>query len=102
MEDILEWIAHFQHATHTFTNGCCYWFAYLLQAEFNATIWYAPIQGHFVGKIHEQFYDVNGVFTPCTEDATRMIMWDTLQQTDPLWAQRIARDCIHFKERDEK
>lgn len=98
MNKILQWISHFKGASQTLTNGCCYWFAYLLQAQFGATVWYAPIQGHFVGEINGVFYDANGVFTPCEQDETKMLTWHDIQTSDPLWAEHIARDCIHFQE----
>jgi hypothetical protein len=100
MNQILNWIKHFEGAKHTFLNGCCYWFAYLLHSHFQATIWYAPVQGHFVGEINGVFYDVNGIFTPCPQDSTRMLQWEELQQIDPLWASHIIRDCINFEECD--
>ena len=100
MHNILQWITHFKGAAYTMTHGCCYWFAYLLQAQFNAEIWYAPVQGHFVGKINNIFYDANGVFTPCSQDISKMLSWDELKQIDPIWASHITRDCINFEERD--
>ncbi|MBQ8806306.1 MAG: hypothetical protein IJZ68_07635 [Bacteroidaceae bacterium] len=100
MEKILHWISHFKGAAYTLTNGCCYWFAYILQAQFGATIWYAPVQGHFVGEIDGIFYDANGVFTPCPQDEHKMLTWEAAQQMDPLWALHITRDCINFEERD--
>lgn len=93
MNKILNWISHFKDAKQTFSNGCCYWFAYMLNARFGATIWYAPIDGHFVGEINDKFYDINGVYTPNEE----MIKWDDIQISDPLWASRIKRDCINFE-----
>lgn len=100
MEEILHWIQYFYSARHTFTNGCCYWFAYLLKAEFGATIWYAPIEGHFVGEIDGVLYDVNGVYRPSAQDADKMLKWEALKAQDSLWAKHIERDCIHFKECD--
>ena len=100
MQHILNWISHFKGAEHTFTNGCCYWFAYFLHTQFQATIWYAPIIGHFVGAVDGVFYDINGVFTPTGKDIAAMLTWDELQQTDPTWAKHIMRDCINFEERD--
>ena len=100
MTNILNWIQHFKGASHTLTNGCCYWFAFLLHSQFNATIWYAPICGHFVGEINGVFYDANGVFTPCIKEQQAMLTWDKLKDTDPLWAAHITRDCINFEERD--
>lgn len=98
MNTILQWISHFKGAAYTFTNGCCYWFAYILQEHFGATIWYAPVQGHFVGEINGIFYDANGVYTPPINE--RMITWEEIQILDPLWAKHITRDCVNFEKSD--
>lgn len=100
MQKVLNWIQNFEGASHALANGCCYWFAYLLHAHFGATIWYAPICGHFVGEINGVFYDANGIFTPCDKDKNFMLTWEDLQHADPLWASHITRDCINFEECD--
>lgn len=90
--EILRWIEGFHDAQITFTTRCCYWFAYLLHKRYGAEIYYAPILGHFVGKIDDTYYDVTGEFVPAENE--NMLSWDYIQQTDPLWAKRLVKYCV--------
>ena len=60
---ILDFIRHFKDAEFTFLNGCCYWFCYILTARFGGITLYEPVEGHFIQKIGDAFYDVRGEVT---------------------------------------
>lgn len=75
-----------------FTNGCCYWFAYVLFARFfadGAEIVYDPIDGHFGTRIYGRVFDITG-------DVTDDHMWVAFDDIDAEQKLRITRDCINF------
>lgn len=48
----------------TFTGGYCYWFAVILAERFSGgQILYEPVEGHFVTKIANRYYDIRGDVT---------------------------------------
>lgn len=92
MEDIvLGFIKNFCDAQETFLNGCCYWFAVIMQTRFDAEIYYDIVNNHFVSKIRNKFYDVSG------EVCGNYVPWASYQETDPIHFARIERDCIYKK-----
>ena len=74
-------------------DGNCYYFAKILTARFpELCIYYLPVQGHFVAGQDNIFYDSTGEVTLWENE--KPIKWDTLKDQDPLYAFRVARDCI--------
>ena len=47
----------------TFSYGYCYYFALILKSRFNGNILYDMEEGHFVIKISQYIYDINGDVT---------------------------------------
>lgn len=75
----------------TFTQGCCYWFAYILHCRFsNSIIMYDPVINHFVVKIEDRLYDITGDVT----GEYNVVRWSTYP--DESEKRRIIRDCIKF------
>ena len=77
-----------------FTCGCCYWFAYVLEARFRnqygAYIVIDYTANHFATRIGARVYDITG-------DVTDKYTWEPWQACgDPLFRKRIAEDCIMF------
>lgn len=74
-----------------FTNGCCYWFAYIIKGRFDeAKIMYDSINNHFGTMINDRVYDVTG-------DVTDKYSWEPWENfDDELEKSRIVRDCIKF------
>ena len=71
-------------------DGNCYYFAVILKARFpDGGIYYDVIDGHFVFKYKEKFYDWQGE-TICVSP----ILWDSFEDYDSLQKERIIRDCI--------
>lgn len=68
-DDVERWIRKFKRFNKvgviedTFLNGYCYWFANMLHGVFAGEIFYEPVEGHFVTKINERFYDIRGDVT---------------------------------------
>lgn len=76
-----------------FTNGCCYWFAYILLHRFysdNSELMYAPKDNHFGTRVHDRIYDITG-------DVTNKYDWTSWYLIDDESHRlRIIRDCINF------
>ena len=69
----------------------CYYFALILADRFDGDIYYDVINGHFITKIQDNFYDWNGIVN--TNNC--LVEWNKMDQYDSLVKQRIIRDCIH-------
>ena len=98
--DILKFISRFTYGDRKaaveecFTQGCCFWFAYILKRRFYGTIVYAEVDNHFGCRIWDRVYDITG-------DITEQYVWvdfELLSIRDPLHHQKIVRDCIEFRE----
>ena len=94
MNEVLKFINKFNRwdqVIECFTNGNCYWFAYILVGRFpSGTIVYDEIENHFGCLIDDKVYDITG-------DVTKCYNWETWQEVylrDPLHGKRILRDCI--------
>ena len=99
--DILVFIGRFstdgsdyrEQVIEAFTQGCCYWFAYILSVRFAA---YAPeivhddVACHFACKIDGRVYDITGDAT----DGYDWKPWD--KYDDEAHKQRIEEQCIMF------
>lgn len=75
-------------------NGNCFWFAFILHTRFpKLSIWLFPIENHFMAGDGKRFYDWNGVreLANCDEEP---IQWETVKNIDPLYYNRLIRDCI--------
>lgn len=97
MNEIYNFIARFtdasptQNITETFTNGCCYWFAFILCNRFpEAKLMYDICQNHFVAKINNKLFDITGDVT----EKYDVIEWE--KYDDELHKKRLIRDCIKF------
>lgn len=73
------------------TNGNCLWFAIILNKRFpQSQVYYLPIEGHFIIKYEDNFYDFTGIITP----KEKPILFDEIKQTDKLWYNCLIRDCF--------
>lgn len=102
--EVLRFIAKFRGSEDVFLNGCCYWFARILEERFGnygASIAYEPREGHFITIINGRAYDVRG-------DVTHLYWGKTLYDLNQLdgWDstlyERLMRDCVNFSEEMEK
>ena len=92
-ETVLDFISNFRDTQETFLNGCCFWFAFILQERFGGTMMYLPVENHFVQAIGKRLYDVSGDVTPkylCSQ----IIPWETIEQYDSSLYRKLVRDCI--------
>lgn len=91
MNTVLEFINKRFPIDCNWTTGNCYYFALILADRFNGDIYYDVINGHFITKIQDYFYDWNGV----VDTNNYLVEWNKMDQYDSLVKQRIIRDCIH-------
>ena len=100
-ERILNFIARFKGSEDTFLHGCCYWFAHILETEFlftgAVTIMYEPVEGHFITRIGNRFYDVRGDVTEKYRGKPMYDM-DELAYENGTMYQHLMRDCRDFEE----
>lgn len=76
-----------------FTEGCCYWFAVILNKRFpESYIVYDPVLNHFAVKIDGRVFDITGDVTD--RSVSGWIPWDSYD--DLPHRRRIVRDCINF------
>ena len=76
-----------------FTQGCCYWFAFILHQRFmahNPRIMTDYAANHFGCEIRSRVYDITG-------DVTDSYKWEPwLECTDKALIDRITEYCIMF------
>lgn len=99
MKKVLNFInRRFRDYDCNWTNGNCYYFAVILAERFKdegATIYYDTVNGHFICKIDDVFYDWNGALTFEDNYIEKYIKkWCDLCEEDPVWSGRIVRDVI--------
>lgn len=78
-----------------FSNGCCYWFAKILESRFyldTAVVMYDQVENHFGCMINGRVYDITGDVT----DDYNWDIWDKIFHEDISLYHRIVRDCINF------
>lgn len=94
---VINFINHFNPESEdviaVFSNGCCYWFAFILRHRFfmdDSEIMYDPIANHFGTRVGDVVYDITG-------DVTDKYKWKPWQYIDDeAHRMRIIRDCIKF------
>jgi len=99
-KEVLSFISRFtskgryEQVIAAFTQGCCYWFAVILQTRFekySPIIMYDYIINHFATKIGNRIYDITGDVT----DKYTWFPWDELND-EVISVTKVTRDCIMF------
>ncbi len=91
-EVVLEFITRRFPIDCNWTTGNCYYFTTILCARFpQMKIYYMPVTGHFVASSDKvNFYDHTGR----VEVQEDIYDFELLKEEDPLWYNRLIRDCI--------
>ena len=95
--EILDFIRNFRGAESVFLNGCCYWFAAILNARFPQMgyIFYNPADNHFAWRYMNSYYDATGKCdTVMVAPLDRWYHWPSFCADYPSEAKRIKLDCI--------
>ena len=92
ISEVLDFIdRRFKNTDANWNNGNCYWFAKILTERFKELkIYYIPSEGHFVAGDGKYYFDYNGLIT----NIYKFVSLDSILQTDPLWYERLMRDCV--------
>ena len=90
-DEVLEFIHRRFETDCKWTDGNCYYFALILKNRFGGEIYYIPIEGHFVCKIGERYYDFEGRYTKIAGKPQTL---ETIAKNDINWYNRIWKDCI--------
>lgn len=89
-EDVLEFIKRRFPIDCKWVDGNCYFFAVILKERFpNGEIVYDVIDGHFLLKLGDIYYDYRGVSTPI-----KPVLWKDFDLYDSLQKQSIIKYCI--------
>lgn len=113
MKDVIDFIAHFKGAEDVFLNGCCYWFAFILQERFHGhgylvDIFYEPVEGHYVSRFiydrysdpskenEVRFFDIRGDVTRLYKEEDLENMWLMSLHDEKRWAKLMCdtRDFV--------
>lgn len=97
-KEVLKFIKDFKQfedngvLRRTFTNGYCYWFAYILHARFpDSEIVYYAVGCHFACKIHNKIFDITG---DITHKNLHFESWEEYQEIEPIESERIIKYCV--------
>lgn len=74
-----------------FTQGNCYHFAVILDDIYDGNIMYDEINGHFMFKYEDSYYDIRGEVKNVEHI---QYLWK-IRKNDELLYQRILRDCVY-------
>lgn len=100
-DKITRFIERFRGSEDVFLHGCCYWFAHILDYRFDmecdTVIMYEPVEGHFVTKIDNHYYDVRGDVTELYRGKPMYDIYELHHEDSKLY-DRLMRDCRDFKE----
>ena len=101
-DDILGFIARRFPITesdndHWMTTNC-YYFARILKSRFKGELWYDLVDGHFLFKRGDYFFDWSGIRTQYDldkpETVDNLVRWSDYKKIDPTHYDRICRDVI--------
>ena len=118
MKDVLDFIDHFKGSENVFLNGCCYWFAKILELRFNddgylVDIFHDPIENHFIARFIKmpmweyegsngmkraddiRFFDIRGDVTDLYNEEGLENVW-ILEKTDERRWGKLMCDCRDF------
>ena len=92
MQKVMEFIHRRFPKDSNWTNGNCYYFALILSDRFHGTMYYDVIDGHFVTKIQNNYYDYCGLVNL---DKRVLIEWNKFEEYDKHQYRRIIEDVLN-------
>jgi hypothetical protein len=103
-EKITRFIDRFRGCEDVFLKGCCYWFAHILNYRFDrecdADIMYEPVEGHFITRIDNHFYDARGDVTELYRGKPMYDIYELRRENSKLY-DKLMRECRDFREVEE-
>ena len=94
-DDVQDFISRrWSGDTPRWTDGNCYWFAFILCERFPLLeMYYCPVSGHFLAGDGIDFFDFTGLVSIDQESEDAPLKLSTIYRADPLWYTHIIRDC---------
>ena len=97
-QEVIEFIDRRFKIDCNWKTGNCYYFALILYdrfREYSPEMYYDTVDGHFLCRINNVFYDWGGAVAFSDEYVSKYIKkWSDLCKDDPIWGNRIVRDVI--------
>ena len=94
MNQVIDFIMRRFPNDSCWLTGNCYYFALILHDRFpDSEIYYDEIDGHFLTKIGDAYYDWRGEYIHVNEKA--LVKWDDYEKKDPIHYYRIKRDVLY-------
>lgn len=98
MDKIEEFINRRFQSNCDWLEGNCYYFARILKMRFKGEIWYDLVEGHFLFRNFDKFYDWSGLREEYDfdkpETVENLVKWADYKRVDPVHYERIVRDVI--------
>ena len=98
MDKIEEFIKRRFSQKDNWMEQNCYYFARILKMRFKGEIWYDLVDGHFLFRYFDKFYDWSGWREEYdfdkTETVENLVKWSDYKRIDPIHYNRIVRDVI--------
>lgn len=91
MNEVLEFIQRRFAKDCDWISGNCYYFSLILKDRFpEGAIYYDAIDGHFVYRHDDKYYDWTGTIQP----SGYLVEWDKFAEYDHMQKERIVKDCL--------
>lgn len=91
VDDVLSFIQRRFYKDCNWTDGNCYYFALILKTRFpGGLIYYDVINGHFLYKYCDKYYDWTGIVNP----VGKLVEWGKFGKYDAAQKKRITRSCL--------
>ena len=98
IQEILDFIGHFEDCENTFEEDGGYWFALILTTRFpDGEIAVAPERPEFVAWIDDHAYDITGDVTD-KYDHGELKNWERLCKSSARYVKHLTDKCVLFKE----
>lgn len=90
-DQVLDFIKRRWSQDANWCSGNCGWFALILTTRFpELSIYYLPIEGHFVAGAQNMYFD----WTGAVQTKETPILFEEIFDKDSLWASHLIRDCF--------
>ena len=92
MNEVLEFISRRFPVDCDWITGNCYYFSLILRDRFpEGLIYYDVVNGHFIFKYKDYYYDWTGRIEP----DGYLVEWERFDEYDSNLKKIIVRDCIN-------
>ena len=95
-QEILDFIKNFKGSEAVFSNGCSYWFAFILSTRFRGgAIVLHPSKQYFLFCCGSQLYDIHGDVTDLYAGET-ILDWSMMRYTNLDLRDKLIRERVQL------